>query len=335
MALPKIIICSGEPAGIGPDIVIKAAQQGFDAALAVVGGLNLLRDRAELLGMALDFNEYESTDKSNPGHSGGHPEGRSGRVSVIPLEVSTPVTPGKLDQKNSRYVTRCIDTAVDLCLSGEFDAMVTAPVHKGIINDAGIPFLGHTEWIAKRTGANQPVMMLANGTTRVCLVTTHLPLREVADHITGDRIQSVLKVMARDITALYGIDNPKIGICGLNPHAGEGGHLGKEEIEIIGPAISAMQQQGFNLIGPLPADTAFTQTQLSQLDGVLAMYHDQGLPVIKHSGFGEVVNVTLGLPIIRTSVDHGTALELAGSGLATESSLVAAINLAIEFAGNR
>ncbi len=331
MPLPKIIICSGEPAGIGMDIVIKAAQQGFDADLAIVGDPNLLRERAELLGMTLDINEYEPTDKSNPGQSGG----RLGQVSVIPLDVSTSVTPGKLDSKNSRYVIQCIDTAVDLCLSGEFDAMVTAPVHKGIINDAGIPFLGHTEWIAKRTGADQPVMMLANGTTRVCLVTTHLPLKAVPEQITVSRIKSVLKVMASSLTHLYRIPAPRIGVCGLNPHAGEGGHLGTEEIEIIQPAILEMQQQGLNLIGPLPADTAFTQAQLNQLDGVLAMYHDQGLPVIKHSGFGEVVNVTLGLPIIRTSVDHGTALDIAGSGLATESSLVAAINLAIEFAGNR
>ncbi|WP_423907280.1 4-hydroxythreonine-4-phosphate dehydrogenase PdxA [Candidatus Spongiihabitans sp.] len=331
ISLPKIIICSGEPAGIGPDIVIKAAQQGFDATLAVVGDPNLLRYRAELLGIALDINEYQSPDKSNPCY----PAPPGGRVLVIPLEVSTSVTLGQLDSKNSRYVIQCIDTAVDLCRSGEFDAMVTAPVHKGIINDAGIPFSGHTEWIAKRTGADQPVMMLANGTTRVCLVTTHLPLKEVPGQITVSRIKSVLEVMASSLTHLYRIPDPRIGVCGLNPHAGEGGHLGTEEIEIIQPAILEMRQQGFNLIGPLPADTAFTQTQLSQLDGVLAMYHDQGLPVIKHSGFGEVVNVTLGLPIIRTSVDHGTALELAGSGLATASSLVAAINLAIEFAGNR
>ena len=335
MALSKIIICSGEPAGIGPDIVIKAAQQGFDATLAVVGDPNLLRDRAELLGIALDINGYESTDKSNSRYLENCPRARSGRVSVIPLEVSTPVTPGKLDRKNSRYVIQCIDTAVDLCRSGEFDAMVTAPVHKGIINDAGIPFSGHTEWIAKRTGADQPVMMLANGTTRVCLVTTHLPLKDVPGQITVSRIKSVLEVMASSLTHLYRIPDPRIGVCGLNPHAGEGGHLGNEEIEIIQPAILEMRQQGLNLIGPLPADTAFTQTQLSQLDGVLAMYHDQGLPVIKHSGFGDAVNVTLGLPIIRTSVDHGTALELAGSGLATASSLVSAINLAIEFAGNQ
>lgn len=327
----KILICSGEPAGIGPDIVIKTAQQKFDAALTVVGDPNLLSARAELLGMAFEFNEYVSTDKSNRCDSEGNPA----RISVIPVDVATAVTPGKLDSKNSRYVIQCIDTAVDLCRSGEFDAMVTAPVHKGIINDAGIPFSGHTEWLAKRTSAEQPVMMLANGTTRICLATTHLPLKDVPAQITVSRIKSTLEIMANGITDLYNIPNPRIGVCGLNPHAGEGGHLGKEEIEIIQPAILEMQQQGFNLIGPLPADTAFTQTQLSQLDGVLAMYHDQGLPVIKHSGFGEVVNITLGLPIIRTSVDHGTALELAGSGLAMESSLVAAINLAIEFADNR
>lgn len=344
---PKIIICSGEPAGIGLDIVIKAAQQKFAATLTVVGDENLLCQRAEMLGMALDVRHYVAADKSGSGHSGddsGDDSGNSsgdnsndkpGRISVIPLAVNRHVTAGKLDAKNSRYVIQCIDAAIDLCRCGEFDAMVTAPVHKGIINDAGIPFSGHTEWIAKRTGAVQPVMMLANDAMRVCLLTNHLPLKEVPAQVTVSRIKSVVEVMASSLSALYQIADPVVGVCGLNPHAGEGGHLGSEEIDIIQPAILAMQQQGFNLIGPLAADTAFTQTQLSQLDGVLAMYHDQGLPVIKHSGFGEVVNVTLGLPIIRTSVDHGTALSLAGSGMATASSLVAAIELAIQFAGNR
>jgi 4-hydroxythreonine-4-phosphate dehydrogenase len=325
--VPKIVICSGEPAGIGPDIVIQAAQAGFDAELVIVGDPKLLEDRSSQLGIRLNIHEYQSGDPATP-HS-------PGDIRVIPVDVPCPVTSGELDAGNSNYVTRCIDTAVDGCLSGDFHAMVTAPVHKGIINDAGTPFSGHTEWIAERTDANQPVMMLTNESLRVCLVTTHLPLKEVAGQITGDRIKSVLGVMARDIAKLYGIADPRIGVCGLNPHAGEGGHLGTEEIEVIAPAIHEMRLQGLDLIGPLPADTAFTQSQLNQLDGVLAMYHDQGLPVIKHSGFGDVVNVTLGLPIIRTSVDHGTALDLAGSGEARESSLVAAINLAIAFSTNQ
>ncbi len=331
----KILICSGEPAGIGPDIVIKAAQQRFDAILVVVGDADVLGERAELLGIDVDIREYEATAHADLGNDAEGQTGRVGHIRLIPVPIADSVIAGKLNPQNSHYVTRCIDTAVDLCLSEEFDAMVTAPAHKGIINDAGIAFSGHTEWIAERTAAVQPVMMLANGAIRVCLATTHLPLIEVAAQITIRRIKSVLEVMARGLSQLYRIPAPRIGVCGLNPHAGEGGHLGKEEIEIITPAMDEMRGQGLELVGPLPADTAFTTTQLSQLDGVLAMYHDQGLPVIKHSGFGEVVNITLGLPIIRTSVDHGTALDLAGSGMATASSLIAAINLAIEFAGGR
>ncbi len=326
-ALKKIAVCSGEPAGIGPDIVIRAAQLGFDAGMVVIGDPEVIKARAEKIGIPLEIVDYPS----RPADAVHIP----GRLPIMPVQTAAPVIPGKLNVKNSRYVIRCIDKAVDLCTSGECHAMVTAPVHKGIINDAGIPFSGHTEWIARRSGAERPVMMLANGSTRVCLATTHLPLREVPEHITGDRIQSVLAVMARDIARLYGIGNPRIGVCGLNPHAGEGGHLGKEEIAIIEPAIAEMQQQGLDLVGPLPADTAFTRSQLSRFDGVLAMYHDQGLPVIKHSGFGEVVNITLGLPIIRTSVDHGTALDRAGRSDAEASSLIAAIRLAVDFANNR
>ncbi len=330
--MQKILICSGEPAGIGPDIVIKAAQHRFAAAVVVLADPQVLIERAELLGVSLDICEYDPTDKadiaslSQPVH---------GQIRLIPQTVASAVVAGKLDVRNSHYVIQCIDSAVDWCRSGVFDGMVTAPVHKGVINDAGIAFSGHTEWIAKRSVAEQPVMMLANDTLRVCLLTTHLPLKAVAAQITVNRIKSVLKIMASEISRLYAIPLPIIGVCGLNPHAGEGGHLGQEEIEIIEPAMAQMREQGLQLVGPLPADTAFTPTQLAQLHAVLAMYHDQGLPVIKHSGFGEVVNITLGLPIIRTSVDHGTALNLAGSGLATASSLIAAINLAIKFAANQ
>ena len=213
--------------------------------------------------------------------------------------------------------------------------MVTAPVHKGIINDAGISFSGHTEWIAERCQAELPVMMLASRTMRVCLATTHLPLAKVPQAITPKNLSTVLTIMHRDISALYKIDNPVIGVCGLNPHAGEGGHLGQEEIEVIGPTLEKLRDSGMHLLGPLPADTAFTRSHLDSMDAILAMYHDQGLPVIKHSDFGDVVNVTLGLPIIRTSVDHGTALDIAGTGKASETSLLAAIDLAREFATNR
>ncbi len=323
----KIVICSGEPAGIGPDIIIKAAQNQFSAQIAVIGDGDVLSNRAEQLGEKLNITEYQS--------GGETPVQTPGQIEIIPVNSSGDVVAGKLNAKNSDYVIKCIDQAVDLCVAGEFDAMVTAPVHKAIINDAGIPFTGHTEWIAQRCGSKQPVMMLANSAIRVCLVTNHLSLRQVPEQITRERLESVMEIMSHDLTRLYGFTNPKIGVCGLNPHAGEGGHLGKEEIEIITPAIETMQAKGFDVVGPIPADTAFTQSQLDQVDAVLAMYHDQGLPVIKHSGFGEVVNVTLGLPIIRTSVDHGTALEIAGTGLAKESSLGAAINLAIEFTKNQ
>ena len=322
--IPKIILSSGEPAGIGPDITIMASQHSFDAAIAVTGCPVEIEKRAQHLGMPVEIRTISPSDNI-PIHS-------PGILNVIPIKPQAPVHAGQLDTSNGQYVIDCINVATDACLSGDFQAMVTAPVHKSIINDAGITFSGHTEWVAQRTGGNHPVMMLANEHFRVCLATTHLPLSDVSKAITEDSLSKVLTIMNKDIAKLYGIASPRIAVCGLNPHAGEGGHLGMEEIETIEPTVAKLKDQGLNLTGPVPADTIFTEANLQKVDAVLAMFHDQGLPVIKHSGFGEVVNITLGLPIIRTSVDHGTALDMAGTDQASESSLVSAINLAIKFA---
>ena len=324
-APPRIVVTAGEPAGIGPDIVLTALTEPHAGAIIVLGDIRVLRRRADTLGLDV---EIQAIAPGNPPAT--H---RAGLIPVIDVPVSRAVRAGHPDPENARSVVRGIDTAVDLCLDGRADAMVTAPVHKAVINDAGIPFRGHTEWIADRTGGNLPVMMLAGPGLRVCLATTHLPLSEVPMAITRDHLARVLETMDRDIGRLYGLDRPVIGVLGLNPHAGEGGHMGSEEIDTIVPVMRSLESGGMRLVGPLPADTAFTPSVLGNLDAVLAMYHDQGLPVVKHRDFGEVVNVTLGLPLIRTSVDHGTALELAGSGRGSASSLIAAIRLAMEFSG--
>lgn len=324
---PAIAISSGEPAGIGPDICLAAAERPIQARLAIIGDAGVLDSRIRLMNSRVGIRILKPDDDI--------PDHQPGSICVYPLSAATPVRPGKPEKNNARYVLDCIDTAVSLCLSGKCDALVTAPVQKGIINDAGIPFSGHTEWIAGKTRADHPVMMLANRTLRICLATTHLPLSEVPGRITRPLLQTMLRIMSRDLEKLYGMNNPCITVCGLNPHAGEGGHLGTEEQEIIAPAIAEMRNRGMNIHGPVPADTAFTRENLEGTDAFLAMYHDQGLPVIKHSGFGEAVNITLGLPIIRTSVDHGTALDLAGSGDASALSLYAAIEQAVEFANRK
>jgi len=285
----------------------------------VVGDIDMLRERSKRLQLELEIVNYRV--ESVEAH----------QLPVIHVANHAKVNPSELNRENSASVIAAIDLATDLCLSGEFQAMVTAPVHKGIINEAGIAFSGHTEWIAKRCEAPLPVMMLASDTMKVCLATTHLPLSEVSDAITQSSLKQIINIMHHDISKLYGISSPRIGVCGLNPHAGESGHLGMEEIQTIAPAIAQLSSDGFNVTGPIPADTAFTQSSLKTLDAVLSMYHDQGLPVIKHRDFGDVVNVTLGLPIIRTSVDHGTALDIAGTGEASETSLESAIRLAHRF----
>ena len=322
-----IAITPGEPAGIGPELTLKLANQSLDYEIVAVASLEMLQAQAELLGLRIDFKSFNPQSEY-----GAH---TAGTLKVINIDLSEPAVAGHLNKNNAAYVIKTLDTAVTLVASKKLHAMTTAPVQKSIINDAGISFSGHTEFIADRTGGH-PVMLLANETLnensgsflRVALVTTHLPVSEISSHITKERITLTLQALHHDLIHRFGISNPCIAVCGLNPHAGEGGHLGSEEKDIIIPTLAKLRQQGMNLLGPLPADTAFTQQKLKGKDAVVAMYHDQGLPVIKHQGFGEVINVTLGLPIIRTSVDHGTALDIAGQGIADESSLLAAVNLA-------
>lgn len=325
--IPRLAITSGEPAGIGVDLVLQIAQESLPADCVVIADLEVLRSRANKLGLILQFIEYNAASEREVS--------KAGEITVLHVACPVPVQAGTLDVQNAPYVLQTLDLATHGCLSGEFDAMVTAPLHKGIINDAGIKFSGHTEYLAALTKAPLPVMLLAADKFRVALATTHLPLKDVSDAITKASLTQVIEVLHHDLKTKFGLDKPRIYICGLNPHAGEGGHLGMEEIDTIEPAIEALRLQGMDLVGPLPADTLFTQKYLKNADAVLAMYHDQGLPVLKHASFGRAVNITLGLPIIRTSVDHGTALDLAGTGTADSGSLLAAINSAIQMSQSR
>ncbi len=311
--MSPLVITAGEPAGIGPDLCVQLA--AVHPGLVVIADKHLLRERAELLGTPVEIREW---NPHVPCHS----------LSVIHVPLTTPAVAGKLDAANSAYVLATLKRATEGCISGEFSGMVTAPVHKGIINDAGIPFTGHTEFLAELTQTPQVVMMLAGGGMRVALATTHMALREVADAITQPLLESVLRIIHRDLRQRFGISHPRILVAGLNPHAGEGGHLGREEIDVMIPVLERLRTEGINVSLPLPADTLFTPDKLAQCDCVLAMYHDQGLPVLKHASFGQGVNITLGMPIIRTSVDHGTALELAGTGKASSGSLLEAIRIA-------
>jgi len=319
--LPRIALTSGEPAGIGPELCLQLAHEEWPCALVCVGDRELLAERARALSLPVALEEYV------PGR---HLPHRRDVLVVRHVPLAAPSTPGRLDARNARYVLDVLDVAIDGTLSGEFSAIVTAPVQKSIVNEGGVAFTGHTEYLAERTGVSRPVMMLTAGGMRVALATTHLPLREVSGAITVESLVEILGILDRDLRRHWRIERPRIAVCGLNPHAGEGGHLGDEELRIIGPAIERARAQGIHASGPLPADTVFVPRILGQYDAVLAMYHDQGLPVIKHAGFGHAVNVTLGLPIVRTSVDHGTALELAGTGRADAGSLAAALRLAIE-----
>ncbi len=318
--LPRLVLTPGEPAGIGPDLCVQLAQRNLPYALVVIASPDLLLQRAQRLGLSLQIHTF---DPSLPtlAQTAGH-------LTVLPIELNAPVTCGQTTPLNSAYVLETLTKATEGCLNGTFDALVTGPVDKGIINDAGYAFTGHTEYIADITGGH-PVMMLATETLRVALVTTHLPLKDVSAAITADRLSAVIRILAHDLRTRFHITAPRILICGLNPHAGENGHLGHEEFEIITPVCDNLRQQGLHLIGPLPADTLFTAKYLDYADAVLAMYHDQGLPVLKYQGFGKAVNITLGLPIIRTSVDHGTALDLAGTGKADISSLLVALQTAL------
>jgi len=305
---PRIAITPGEPAGIGPDLCIKLAQAPLPCHVTLIADPELLEQRARELGIELTLHD---------------------RLDILPVKLNRPVTTGTLNKHNAEYVLRTLDKAIEGCLDGQFHAMVTAPVHKGIINNSGIAFSGHTEYLAEKCGQQDVVMMLATEGLRVALATTHLPLSAVSQAITREKLQTIIRILYRELNEKMGLDDPSIFVCGLNPHAGEEGHLGREEIEVIEPVLKLFREQGMNLVGPLPADTLFTKHNLQQADAVLAMYHDQGLPVLKHMGFGQAINITLGLPIIRTSVDHGTALQLAGTGKADVSSLTLALETAL------
>jgi len=318
--LKTIVVTSGEPAGIGPDLCLELAGRDFPCRLVIAADPELLAARAAELGLKLEIVSVAA------GQVAPH---RRGLVQVLPHRAAAPVIAGRLDVGNAGYVLEMLRTATAGCLSGEFAALVTAPVQKSTINESGVPFSGHTEYLAALTGAPHPVMLLVAGKLRVALATTHLPLRAVADALNEADLYSTLAVLAAGLKDRFGLVRPRILVCGLNPHAGESGHLGREDIEVIAPAIARAAAAGIAARGPVPADTAFTPRQLTDADAVLAMYHDQGLPVLKYAGFGHAVNVTLGLPIIRTSVDHGTALDLAGTGRADAGSLIAALELAL------
>jgi 4-hydroxythreonine-4-phosphate dehydrogenase len=323
--VPRIVVTSGEPAGIGPDACIALARRDWPADLVIAGDAMLLAQTAADLGAAPLMSNYDPS--AAPAVS------RAGALKLLDVPAAQAVVAGRLDTRNAASVIAMLDRACDGCMSGEFAAMVTAPVQKSTLIEAGFDFTGHTEYLAARTGAALPVMMLQNTALRVALVTTHLPLAEVPRAISTERLRATLQIVHDDLSRRFGVPAPRIAVLGLNPHAGESGHLGREEIEVIEPVLEQLRAEGIDVRGPVPADTAFTPQFLAGgVDVVVAMYHDQGLPVIKHEGFGHTVNVTLGLPIIRTSVDHGTALSLARTGRADTGSLESAVSLAISLA---
>ncbi|MDR1854575.1 MAG: 4-hydroxythreonine-4-phosphate dehydrogenase PdxA [Azoarcus sp.] len=317
--LPVLAVTSGEPSGVGPELCARLVERKWPAHLVVIGDEDLIEERIERAGHALVVRPW------SPGMT---PE--PGVFDVLHCPLVCPALTGSPDPKNAPYVLSVLDAAIEGCLRGIFDGMVTAPVHKGVICDGGIPFTGHTEYLAAKTGAPLPVMMLVGGGMRVALATTHLPLVEVSKALTNERLTRTLEILHHDLVTRFGLPKPRILVAGFNPHAGEGGHIGREEIDVINPVLEHLRGRGMNLVGPLPADTLFAPHSLRGADAVLAMYHDQGLPVLKHASFGGGVNVTLGLPIVRTSVDHGTALDLAGTGKADPGSLFAAVELAID-----
>lgn len=328
VTIPILAITAGEPSGIGPDLCVQIAQQTWDYQILVICDKQLLIDRAQQLGIPLtvsDFDEQAEAQRHKPGH-----------LWVKHVALAQASIAGELNTANGPYVLKTLDIATQGCLDNHWHAMVTAPLHKGVINDADDvktgSFTGHTEYLRDYCNKEEVVMMLATEDLRVALVTTHLPLREVADAITPDRISRVARILDADLKQFFAIDKPRILVAGLNPHAGEGGHLGMEEINIIEPTLQTLNNEGLNLIGPLPADTLYTPKHLEHADATLAMYHDQGLPVLKFHGFGRAANITLGLPIIRTSVDHGTALDLAGTGTADSGSLETALKVAAQMA---
>ena len=317
----RMVVTPGEPAGVGPDLTLHLSQQSWPVELIVVADQNLLADRAKQLGVSVMLKTYDAMAEPRPSPAG--------ELIVEPVAMSKPARAGLLDPGNAPYVIATLTRACSGCQADEFAAMITGPVHKGVINQGGIEFTGHTEWLAQQTGTAQPVMLLVAEEMRVALATTHIPLAEVPARIQPELIESVCQTLHHGLERQFAIDNPRIAVLGLNPHAGEGGHLGLEDAELIAPALERLRENGMDIVGPIAADTAFVPERLQGFAAVLAMYHDQGLPVLKYAGFGRSVNVTLGLPIIRTSVDHGTALDRAGTGEADAGSLVAAIHLAI------
>ncbi|ECG8588636.1 4-hydroxythreonine-4-phosphate dehydrogenase PdxA [Salmonella enterica subsp. salamae] len=322
----RVVITPGEPAGIGPDLAVLLAQRAWPVELVVCADGALLTERAAMLGLPLSLLPYSPDAPAAPQPAG--------TLTLLPVSLRAPALPGQLTVENGPYVVETLARACDGCLQHEFAALITGPVHKGVINDAGIPFTGHTEFFEERAQAKKVVMMLATEALRVALATTHLPLRAIADAITPALLHEVIGILHHDLRSKFGIAEPRILVCGLNPHAGEGGHMGTEERDTIIPVLDELRAQGMHLTGPLPADTLFQPKYLDHADAVLAMYHDQGLPVLKYQGFGRGVNITLGLPFIRTSVDHGTALELAGQGKADVGSFITALNLAIKMIVN-
>ncbi|WP_407312934.1 4-hydroxythreonine-4-phosphate dehydrogenase PdxA [Pseudomonas sp. nanlin1] len=325
MTAKRFALTAGEPAGIGPDLCLLLAAQAQPHPLIVISSHSLLKERAVRL--ALDVDLILVTPPTFPDHPA-----PAGSLYVWDTPLGATVVEGQLDRLNAGFVLQTLTRAAEGCVDGVFAGMITAPVHKGVINEAGIGFSGHTEFLADLTHTEQVVMMLASGNLRVALVTTHLPLRAVAEAITAERLERVTRILHADLQSKFGLPHPRILVCGLNPHAGESGHLGREEIDIIEPTLERLRGEGMDLRGPLPADTLFTPKYLEHCDAVLAMYHDQGLPVLKYKGFGAAVNITLGLPIIRTSVDHGTALDLAGTGHIDTGSLRVALNTAYQMA---
>ncbi|WP_299270787.1 4-hydroxythreonine-4-phosphate dehydrogenase PdxA [uncultured Psychrosphaera sp.] len=322
--LSKIAITPGEPGGIGPDITIQVAQLEWDAQLIIIADKSMMLDRAKTLNLPLTLIDFDNT-KPSIKHI-------PGQLYIINVPLAEPAKAGQLNEANGRYVVETLTVASQGNLDNIYDAIVTGPVQKGIINQAGIPFSGHTEFFAGHSNTSDVVMLLATDGLRVALVTTHIPLQYVSKAITPERLHKVISILHSELQVKFGIENPAIFVCGLNPHAGENGHLGREEIEVIEPTLDILRAEGINLIGPLPADTLFQEKYLQDADAVLAMYHDQGLPVLKYKGFGNAVNITLGLPYIRTSVDHGTALDLAGTGNADIGSMKVAITHAIKMA---
>ena len=324
MSSPVILaLTAGEPAGIGPELCLQLAGEIRQPGIVVIASKSLLSARANALGLRVELHDWQ------PGQL---PETRAGHLSVRHVDGCHSETAGHVDSANSQYVLDTLTIAAEGCLKGDFDGMVTAPVHKGVINEAGIAFSGHTEFLQELCGVERVVMMLATEELRVALVTTHLPLKDVPEAITPERITQVTRILSADLKTFFGIEQPRILVAGLNPHAGEGGHLGREEIDVIEPTLEKLRAEGIELTGPLPADTLFTPHWLDNADAALAMYHDQGLPVLKFQGFGRAVNITLGLPIVRTSVDHGTALDLAGTGKSDAGSLHTAIRVGEQMA---